>query len=174
MSKKRKGLDEVVESLIDVVYNGKITENEDGTYAVLEDPVQSTSRIISADRMEAKSPMQQDEDEEDPIPSSSIRDPVQLTSRESPMPTEGAGRLAGGAGGSAEALEGGGGAIGPRTKGRRRKGAGDDDESLPSSQSSGFGDAKPKKKRDTTPWRPYQECTDEDEFNASEVAATLK
>ena len=67
MSKKRKGLDEVVESLIDVVYNGKITENEDGTYAVLEDPVQSTSRIISADRMEAKSPMQQDEDEEDPI-----------------------------------------------------------------------------------------------------------
>ena len=110
MSKKRKGLDEVVESLIDVVYNGKITENEDGTYAVLEDPVQSTSRIISADRMEAKSPMQQDEDEEDPIPSSSIRDPVQLTSRESPMPTEGAG-------GPAEALEG-------STKGRRRKGAG--------------------------------------------------
>ena len=47
MSKKRKGLDEVVESLIDVVYNGKITENEDGTYAVLEDPVQSTSRIIA-------------------------------------------------------------------------------------------------------------------------------
>ena len=80
MSKKRKGLDEVVESLIDVVYNGKITENEDGTYAVLEDPVQSTSRIISADRMEAKSPMQ-DEDEEDPIPSSSIGDPVQSTSR---------------------------------------------------------------------------------------------
>ena len=160
MSKKRKGLDEVVESLIDVVYNGKITENEDGTYAVLEDPVQSTSRIISADRMEAKSPMQQYEDEEDPIPSSPIGDPVQLTSRESPMPTEGAG-------GPAEALEG-------STKGRRRKGAGDDDESLPSSQSSGFGDAKPKKKRDTTPWRPYQECTDEDEFNASEVAATLK
>ena len=158
---------------VDVVYNGKITENEDGTYAVLEDPVQSTSRIISADRMEAKSPMQE-EVEEDPIPSSSIRDPVQLTSRESPMPTEGAGRLAGGAGGPAEALEGGGGAVGPRTKGRRRKGAGDDDESLPSSQSSGFGDAKPKKKRDTTPWRPYQECTDEDEFNASEVAATLK
>ena len=174
MSKKRKGLDEVVESLIDVVYNGKITENEDGTYAVLEDPVQSTSRIISADRMEAKSPMQQDEDEEDPIPSSPIGDPVQLTSRESPMPTEGAGRLAGGAGGPAEALEGGEGAVGPRTKGRRRKGAGDDDESLPSSQSSGFGDAKPKKKRDTTPWRPYQECTDEEEFNASEVAATLK
>ena len=57
----------MVESFIDVVYNGKITENEDGTYAVLEDPVQSTSRIISADRMEAKSPMQQDEDEEDPI-----------------------------------------------------------------------------------------------------------
>ena len=137
----------MVESLIDVVYNGKITENEDGTYAVLEDPVQSTSRIISADRMEAKSPMQQDEDEEDPIPSSS-------------MPTEGAG-------GPAEALEG-------STKGRRRKGAGDDDESLPSSQSSGFGDAKPKKKKDMTPWRPYQECTDEDEFNASEVAATLK
>ena len=82
----------MVESLIDVVYNGKITENEDGTYAVLEDPVQSTSRIISADRMEAKSPMQQDEDEEDPIPSSS-------------MPTEGAG-------GPAEALEG-------STKGRR-------------------------------------------------------
>ena len=160
MSKKRKGLDEVVESLIDVVYNGKITENEDGTYAVLEDSVQSTSRIISADRMEAKSPMQE-EVEEDPIPSSSIGDPVQLTSRESPMHTEGAGRLAGGA-------------VGPRTKGRRRKGAGDDDESLPSSQSSGFGDAKPKKKKDMTPWRPYQECTDEDEFNASEVAATLK
>ena len=77
----------MVKSLIDVVYNGKITENEDGTYAVLEDPVQSTSRIISADRMEAKSPMQQDEDEEDPIPSSPIEDPVQLTSRESPMPT---------------------------------------------------------------------------------------
>ena len=141
MSKKRKGLDEVVESLIDVVYNGKITENEDGTYAVLEDPVQSTSRIISADRMEAKSPMQQEEDEEDPIPSSSIGDPVQLTSRESPMPTEGGG-------GPAEALEG-------STKGRRRKGAGDDDESLPLSQSSGFGDAKPKKKKDMTPWRPY-------------------
>ena len=60
------------------------------------------------------------------------------------------------------------------TIGRRRKGAGDDDESLPSSQSSGFGDAKPKKKKDMTPWRPYQQCTDEDEFNASEVAATLK
>ena len=103
--------------------------------------------------------MQQDEDEEDPIPSSSIGDPVQSTSRES-MPTEGAG-------GPAEALEG-------STKGRRRKGAGDDDESLPSSQSSGFGDAKPKKKKDMTPWRPYQECTDEEEFNASEVAATLK
>ena len=124
------------------------------------DPVQSTSRIISADRMEAKSPMQQDEDEDDPIPSSPIGDPVQLTSRESPMPTEGAG-------GPAEALEG-------STKGRRRKGAGDDDESLPSSQSSGFGDAKPKKKRDTTPLRLYQQITDEDEFNASEVAATLK
>ena len=119
MSRKRKGLEAVVESLTkdkdDLVFNGRITENEDGNYVVLEDPIPSSSPVQSRNvsaGMEAKSPMHNEVD----------------------------------------------------------------DDSVPSSQASGFGDVeKAKKKRDTTvPWRPHQQSVDEDEFNASTIAATLK
>ena len=145
MSRKRKGLEAVVESLTkdkdDLVFNGRITENEDGNYVVLEDPIPSSSPVQSRNvsaGMEAKSPMQ-NEVKEDPIPSSSRNISAGMEAK-SPMHNE------------------------------------VDDDSVPSSQASGFGDVeKAKKKRDTTvPWRPHQQSVDEEEFNASTIAATLK
>ena len=145
MSRKRKGLEAVVESLTtdkdDLVFNGRITENEDGNYVVLEDTIPSSSPVQSRNvsaGMEAKSPMQI-EVEEDSIPSSSRNVSAGMEAK-SPMHNE------------------------------------VDDDSVPSSQASGFGDVeKAKKKRDTTvPWRPHQQSVDEDEFNGSTIAATLK